>query len=145
MSDLPAVSSRFTTEATSGGTINGSYTAPANHSVRAFFNFSVDGSAGGAMVFFEVYIADSISGGTSTTWTREKMNQAHDETLQGTALRYTGNPTPSSAKLVETIAVPALGVGFSKVHRVPGGKVIYCRAICATSPTACHVTLNTDE
>lgn len=146
MSDLPSSTTKFTSEATTSGTINGSYAAPANHSVRAFFRFNVVGSSGGAPVTFEIYIADSFSSpGTSTSWAREKTNQAHAEALQGTALKYTADPTPTNAKLVETVVLSTLTSGTSEIHRVPGGKVIYCKAICATSPTVVGVMLKTDE
>lgn len=145
MSDLPAVSTRFATTATASGLINGSYAAPSNHAVSAFFVFDTAGSAGGAPVYFEVYIADSVSGGTSTSWSRSKTNVAHAETLQGTALKYTVSPTPTNAVLMETVAVPTLSGAVSTVYRVPGGKVIYCKAICATDPTVCGVTLRTNE
>lgn len=143
MSSLQAIS-----ESKAGGAnglIVGSYTAPTNQAVNVFFDFTVEGSAGGNGVTFEIYIANSISGGTSSTWARYKVNKADPETLQGTALKYTASPTPSGEELVGIVTLPTKGSGSSRVYTVRGGKAIYVKQVCATDPTATTIVLNTNE
>lgn len=143
MSGLQAIS-----ESKAGGAnglIVGAYTAPSNHAVHVFFDFSVEGSSGGNGVTFEIYIANSVSGGTSSTWARYKVNKSDPETLQGTALKYTVSPTPSGEELVGSVTLPTKGSGSSRVYRVAGGKTIYVKQVCTTDPTATTIVLNTNE
>ena len=127
------------------GLIVGSYTAPANHAVHVFFDFTVEGTAGANGVTFEIYSCDSFSGGTSSTWACEKVNQSDPETLQGTALKYTVSPTPSGQKLIGSVTLPTKGSGSSRVFTIRGGKSIYVKQVCVTDPTATTIVLNTNE
>lgn len=143
MSSLQAIS-----ESKAGGAnglIVGSYTAPSNQAVNVFFDFTVEGTAGANGVTFEIYHADSFSGGTSGTWARTKINQTDPETLQGTALKYTASPTPSGSVLLGVVTLPTKGSGSSRVYTVRGGKSIYVKQVCATDPTATTIVLNTNE
>jgi len=144
MSGVQANSNRFSRTATSAGKVMVSLAAASNHAIKTFFNLDAQGSAGGAQIFFEIYTADSISGGTPSDLTRSKVNKGDPESLQGTLKSYAGDPTPVNEELLDTIVLGAQGAGSTPVYTVRGGKVIYVKAKCATD-TACGVVVKTDE